>query len=114
MVKKITKKTKSVSRTVNAKSKITPKTTGYDYNEEFHLLDSLIFKTKRIKFQQWMYSLLLLILFLPLVVSVNNYTYLTVAITCLFGLFFSVYIAQSNRILVLLTQIKYTLENNKK
>lgn len=114
MVKKTTKtKSQSVSRAVKTKVKSAPKV-SYNYNEEFHLLDSLLTRTKRIKFQQWVYSLMLIMLFVPLLFKGDSsQAYLTMAIVCLFGLFFSVYIAQSNRILVLLTQIKYTLEKDK-
>lgn len=106
-----TKKKKTVSKKI---TKPTKKNTAYNYNQEVFELDSALNRVKRIKFQQWLYSLIILILFAPLFVRGDtNQAYLSMIIVCLFGLFFSVYIAQSNRILVLLSQIKSILEKKK-
>ena len=86
-----------------------------DYNKEFKELDSVLTSTKLIKFQQWLYSIMIFILFTPIFFGNDiNQSYLSIATVCLFGLFLSVYIAQSNRILVLLSQLKYLIEKKTK
>ena len=105
MVKKTNKKKQSNNRIIKF---------SYDYNKEFSELDSALNKTKLIRFQQIIYSVVVLLLLSPMFFngSVSLNYYVSVAIFCMFGLMFTVYLAQSNRILVLLTQIKDTL--NKK
>ncbi len=108
MVKKTTKR-KTTSKKTNIKNKIVE--TFYNYNKEFNDIDHILTKTKPINFQQWLYSIMLFVVLAPLFFNIDsNQAYLSVAIICLFGLFLSVYIAQSNRILVLLSQIKNILE----
>ena len=95
--------------------KISTKKTDYNYNKEFKELDSVLTSTKLIKFQQWLYSIMIFILFTPIFFGNDiKQSYLSIATICLFGLFLSVYIAQSNRILVLLSQLKYLIEKNDK
>ena len=107
MVKTTRKKTSS--------KKITNKKIDYNYNKEFKELDFVLTNTKLIKFQQWLYSIMIFILFAPLCFEKDiNQSYLSIAINCLFGLFLSVYVAQSNRILVLISQLKYLIEKKYK
>ncbi len=111
--KKVTK-----SKAVKSKQKVEKvnNTNLLDFNTEFKELDSALSKTKLIKFQQWLYSFIIFILFAPIIVRGDaSMTYLFAIVVCMFGLLFSVYIAQSNRILVLLTQIRNDVykKNNK-
>ncbi len=110
MVKKTIKKVKSV------KPNIKKQDVSYNYNKEFSELDAALRNTKLIKFQQIMYSVVIFILFLPLFFNkdVSLTYYVSAVILSMVMLLLSVYIAQSNRILVLLAQIKYFLEKNKK
>ena len=109
MVKKVVK---NKSNKVN-KPKVVKKTEGniknklLDFNNEFKELDSALSKTKLIKLQQWLYSLIVFVLFAPIIArGTASMNYLFAIVICMFALLFSVYIAQSNRILVLLTQIR--------